>query len=62
MEELKEALAMVTEKTDECDELRRQKVELEKEVWFFLQKCWYEHKLVFITRINFKDLGFLMED
>ncbi|VDD88505.1 unnamed protein product [Enterobius vermicularis] len=46
MEELKEALAMVTEKTDECDELRRQKVELEKEVWFFLQKCWYEHKLL----------------
>lgn len=32
MNELREALAVVTEKTEECEELRRQKHELNKEV------------------------------
>lgn len=34
MNELREALAVVTEKTEECEELRRQKHELDKEVSF----------------------------
>ncbi|VDN27647.1 unnamed protein product [Gongylonema pulchrum] len=32
MDELREALAMVTEKTNECEKLRRLKAELEKEL------------------------------
>uniref|UniRef100_A0A915B351 GRIP domain-containing protein n=1 Tax=Parascaris univalens TaxID=6257 RepID=A0A915B351_PARUN len=32
MDEMREALAMITEKTEECEELRRQKCEVEKEL------------------------------
>lgn len=35
MDEMREALAMITEKTEECEELRRQKCEVEKEVPIF---------------------------
>lgn len=47
MDELREALAMVTEKTEECEELRRQKCELDKEVSF-------KRSLVKICRKNFE--------
>ncbi|VDK23810.1 unnamed protein product [Anisakis simplex] len=40
VEELKEALEMVTEKTEECEELRRQKCEIEKE--FELRQTYIE--------------------
>ena len=41
MDELREALAMVTEKTEECEDLRRQKCESEKEVKILLVMASY---------------------